>query len=151
MRLSRAVRICLLFLLALTAGLQAQSLAPANSSNAKGFLGKWQSKFHGKVFVTILLTGDAQKLTGTMSKASVELNQDGSLASAEPNDGSNSITHAQVNGKELHFTSESSDGTGDSIDWEIVLVGADEAELQPIVPPDVPKPKPWKLTRVPRS
>ena len=96
------------------------------------------------------LTGDAHKLTGTMSKASVELNEDGSLASAEPNDGSNSITHAQVNGKELHFTSESNDGT-DPVNWDLVLVGADEAEMQPIVPPDVPKPKPWKLTRVPQS
>ncbi len=150
MAFSRSLRICL-FLLALSLGLQAQTLKPANSTNAKDFLGKWQSRFHGKVFVTIVLTGDAHKLNGTMSKASVELSQDGSLASAEPNEGSNSVKNAFVNGKELHFTSESSDGTGDPVDWRIVLVGADEAELQPIVPPDVPKPKPWKLTRVPRS
>src|SRR5581483_1400885 len=147
---SRTFRVCLL-LLALTAVVQAQALKPANSTNAKDFLGKWQGRFHGKVFVTIALNGDGQKLAGTMSKASVELNEDGSLASAEPTDGSNSISHAEVNGKELRFTSESNDGTGDPVDWEMVLVGADEAELQPIVPPDVPKPKPWKLTRIPRS
>ena len=145
---SRAFR-TFLFLLAMTVSLQAQTLKPANSANAKDFLGKWQGKFHGKVFVTIALTGDAHKLSGTMSKASVELKEDGSLASAEPNDGTNSITHAQVNGKELHFTSDSGDGS-DPVDWDIVLIGADEAELQPIVPPDVPKPKPWKLTRVPQ-
>ena len=145
---SRTFRVGL-FLLALTVGLHAQTLKPANSTNAKEFLGKWQGRFHGKVFVTLDLAGDAKKLTGAMSKASVELNADGSLASAEPNDGTNSITQALVNGKELHFTS--SDGTGDPVDWEIVLVGADEAELQPIVPPDVPKPKPWKMTRVPRT
>jgi len=150
MRFSRACFTCL-FSLALTLGLQAQTFKPANSTNAKNFLGTWQARFHGKVFVTLKLVGNPQKLNGTMSKASVDLNQDGSLASAEPNDGSNSIINARVNGKEMHFTSKSSDGTGDAVNWEIVLAGAGEAELQPIVPPDVPKPKPWKLTRVPRS
>ena len=149
MALSRVVR-TVLFLLALTVTLQAQTLKAANSGNSKDFLGKWQGRFHGKVFVTLVLTGDAHKLSGTMSKASVELAEDGSLASAEPNDGTNSVTNALVNGKELHFTSESSDG-GDPVNWEIVLVGTGEAELQPIVPPDVPKPKPWRMTRVPQS
>jgi hypothetical protein len=147
---SRVFRTCLFFL-ALTLGLHAQSFTPANSTNAKDFLGNWQGSFHGKVFVTLVITGDAHKLSGTVSKADVELNEAGELTKAEANDGYDTIASAQVNGNRLRITAKSTDGSEDSIDWEIVLVGANQGELHPIVPADVPRPKPWKLTKVPHS
>lgn len=149
MSFSRVFR-TFLFLLALTVGLQAQTFKPANGTNAKDFLGRWQSRFHGKVFVTVVITGDANKLSGTVSKADVELNSSGELTKAEPNEGYDTITSAQVNASRLRITAKSTDGSEDSVDWEIVLVGTNEGELRPIVPPDVLKPKPWRLTKVPR-
>ncbi len=141
-------RACL-FLFAFSVGLFAQDFKPANSTNAQAFLGKWQGTFQGKVFITVYLSGDAHKLTGTMSKADIELNDAGELTKAEVNEGSNPIKNATVKGNRLRITAKSDDG--DEINSEIDLVGADEAELRLIVPPDVPQPKPWKLTRVPKS
>ena len=142
------LRACL-FALAFSVGLLAQDFKPANATNAQAFLGKWQGTFQGKVFITVYLSGDAHKLSGTMSKADIELNDAGELTKAEVNEGSNPITNATVKGSRLRITAKSDDG--DEINSEIDLVGADEAELRLIVPPDVPRPKPWKLARVPKS
>ena len=145
--LSSTVRVALFGCL-LAASLFAQDFKPANSGNAKQFLGKWQSSFHGKVFLTLTLTADAQKMSGTVSGADIELNDAGELTKAEPSEGMNSITDARVNGNRLRITAKSNDGSEESIQSEIVLTGSNEAELRMIVPADVPNPKPWKLTRV---
>jgi hypothetical protein len=139
------------FAITLTVGLFAQDFTTATSLNAKDFLGTWQGSFHGKVFITLSLLGDPHKLSGSVSGADVELNDTGELTKAEANEGTNLITSAKVNGKRLHIVAKSSDGSENSIDAEIVLVGPNEAELRMIVPPDVPRPKAWPLKRVPHS
>ena len=141
----------LFFAMIFTDGSLAQDFKPATSVNAKQFLGKWQSSFQGKVFLTISLAGDGKKLSGSVSHADVELNDAGELTKAEPSGGSDPdpITNAQVNGNRLRITAKSSDDSGDTMDSEMVLMSPEQAEFRIIVPPDVPRPKPWKLTRVP--
>lgn len=144
-----------LLVFALSGALVAQSFKPATSDNAKEFLGKWQASFQGKVFMTLSLSADAHKLSGTVSSADIEVNKAGELTKAEVSDGTDTITSAVVNGNRLRITTKSEDGSEDSMDCEMVLLGPNEAELHITVPPDVPpevtRPKPWKLTRVPRS
>ena len=145
----------LLFAMILTGSLLAQDFKPATAANAKQFLGTWQSSFQGKVFLTIVIAGGANELSGSMSHFDVEVNDAGELTKAEVGEGSNKITGAQVNGNRLRITTKSSDGSEDSTDSEMVLSDAGEAELRmivpPDVPPDVPRPKPWKLSRAPHS
>jgi hypothetical protein len=137
-----------LFATALTVGLFGQDFKPATGANAKQFVGHWESRFQGKVFLILSLTGDANKLSGSLSNADFEVNDAGELTKAQINEGSTPITSAQVNGNRLRITTKSSDGSEESIDSEIVLQSPDEAQFHIIVPPDVPRPKPWKLTRV---
>jgi hypothetical protein len=132
-------------------GAFAQDFQPATPANARSFLGKWEASFQGKVFLTLILSGDGNKLKGTMSGGNVEVNDAGELTKAEATDALNTVTDARVNGKRLRISTKNEDGSEDSIDAEIVLLGADTAELRLIVPADVPRPKPWKLTRVPQS
>lgn len=142
---------CCVFLITFAATLFAQDFRPANVSNARGFVGRWQASFQGKVFLTVSLTGDAQKLSGTVTNASIDLNKDGELTRAQADEGTDPVTSASVSGNRLRITTKSTDGSEDSTDYEIVLTGANEAELRIDVPPGITRPKPWKLTRMPQS
>lgn len=98
--------------------------------------------------MTIALHIDGNKIVGTVSHADVEVNQAGELTKAEANDGEDPITDLRVNGNILSITTKSTDGSEDSIQSKLTLIAGNDAELQMLVPPDVPAPKPWKLKRV---
>ncbi|HZD31185.1 MAG TPA: hypothetical protein VE779_05945 [Candidatus Angelobacter sp.] len=123
-----------------------KSFQPATATNAKQFVGVWKGSFKGNPFITIALTTDKDRLVGTISHADIEVNKDGELTKAEASDGESPITNVRVNGNILRITTKSSDG--DLIRSGMTLTAADEAELQMLVPKDVPAPKPWKLKRV---
>ena len=119
---------------------------PATATNAKQFVGVWKATFQGNPFLTIALNTEKNQLVGTVSHANMEVNKDGELTKAEASDGEDPIADLRVNGNVLRITVETADG--DSIQSKLTLTAADEAELQMLVPPDVPAPKPWKLKRV---
>ena len=121
---------------------------PATATNAKQFVGVWKATFQGNPFLTIALNIEKNQLVGTVSHANMEVNKDGELTKAEASDGADPIADVRVNGNMLRITVKTTDGSGDSIQSELTLTAADEAELQLLVPPDVPTPKPWKLKRV---
>ena len=135
----------LLALLSLTASAQTQ-FQPATAANAKQFVGVWKATFQGRPFMTIALTTQNDKLVGTMSHADIEVNKEGELTKAEPSAGEDPIADLRVNGNILRITIKTSDG--DSIQSGLTLTAADEAQLQMLVPSDVPTPKPWKFKRV---
>jgi hypothetical protein len=138
---------CLILLTLLLPSASAQkNFQPATATNAKQFVGVWRATFQGHPFMTIALTIDKDKLVGTISHADIEVNKDGELTKAEASDGESPISDAQVKGNILRITTKSSDG--DSIRSGLTLTAADEAELQMLVPPDVPTPKPWNFKRV---
>ncbi len=120
---------------------------PTNDANVglQQFVGTWQAKFKGKIFETIVLNNQDGKITGTVSRGEIQLNDNGELTSAEQNGGTDPIIEAKVIGKTLLITCKDEDG--DSIQAEIKLTGDRQAELQMVTPPNVSAPKPWKLER----
>ena len=127
---------------------RAQEFARATATNAKQFAGTWKANFQGHPFLTVKLAIDENKFVGSVSHVDFEVNKDGELTRADPNEGEDPIASLRVHGDTLRITVKSSDGSGDSIQSEIRLVSANEAEFRLVVPPDVPAPKPWRLQRV---
>ena len=110
------------------------------------FVGTWHAEFKGKTFLTIKLEKQQDKLTGTASHFDIKLDDTGGLTSAEEVDGSNPIVEAKLTNGILRITLKDED-TQDTLQCEMKLTGTDQAELRMLVPPDVPKPKWWKLLR----
>lgn len=111
------------------------------------FVGTWHAEFKGKTFLTIKLEKQQDKLTGTASHFDVKLDDTGELTSAEEGDGSSTIIEAKLTNGILRITLKDEDSQ-DTMQCEVKLTGTDQAELRMLVPPDVPKPKSWKLLRV---
>lgn len=108
--------------------------------------GTWQAKFKGKIFQTLKLEIKQGKLTGTVSHANVGVDQSGELTDVEVLDGSDAITEAKLTSGLLRITEQ------DAIQFEMKIIGANQAQIQIIIPPaeasQVPTtPKPWKLER----
>ena len=108
--------------------------------------GTWQAKFKGKIFQTLKLEIKQGKLTGTVSHANVAVDQSGELTDVEVLDGSDAITEAKLTSGLLQITEQ------DAIQFEMKIIGANQAQIQIIIPPaeasQVPTtPKPWKLER----
>jgi hypothetical protein len=119
----------------------------ATPTNAKRFIGVWKGTFQGNVFLTIVLTAANDKLVGTFSHADIEVSNTGELTKAEAREGVDPIIDLRVNDNILRITTKSTDGSEDSIQSELILTSADEVALRMVLPPDVPRPKPWKLKR----
>ena len=110
------------------------------------FVGTWQAKFKGKVFLTIKLEKQQARLAGTTSHTQIELDKDGELISAEEHEGRDPIVDAKLISGILRITTKDEESQ-DTIQCEITLTGTDQAELRILTPPEVPAPKPWKLER----
>jgi hypothetical protein len=79
----------------------------------------------------------------------MEVDQAGELTKAEAKDGEDPIIDAQVKGNVLRFTTKSTDGSEDSLQAELRLVGPEKGEIRLIgIPAEVPAPKPWNVSRV---
>jgi len=118
-----------------------------DASGDQRFVGTWHAEFKGKTFLTIKLEKQPDKLTGTASHFDVQLDDTGELASAEEVDGeAMPISDAKLTNGILRITLKDEDSQ-DTMQCEMKLTGTDQAELRMLVPPDVPKPKWWKLLR----
>lgn len=117
-----------------------------DASGDQQFVGTWHADFKGKTFLTIKLEKQQDKLTGTASHFDVKLDDTGELTGAEEADGSNPIIEAKLTDGILRITLKDEDSQ-DTLQCEMKLTGTDQAELRMLVPPDVPKPKWWKLLR----
>jgi len=119
----------------------------SGASGDQQFVGAWHAEFKGKTFLTIKLEKQQDKWTGTASHFNVQLDDNGELASAEEADGQAiPISEAKLTNGILRITLKDEDSQ-DTIRCEMKLTGADQAELRMLVPPDVPRPKWWKLLR----
>jgi beta-lactamase regulating signal transducer with metallopeptidase domain len=111
------------------------------------FVGTWQARFKGKVFQTIKLEKKQGTLTGTVNfHANINVDpKSGELTDIEVLDGSDdAIVEAILTNGILRITES-------DVQFDMKVIGHDQAELQIVVPPDVagdvPTPKPWKLKR----
>ncbi len=147
MQVIAAFALCITSYSPLSAQAAPAQASPSSNANAglEQFVGPWHAKFKGKIFETVVLNNQDGKITGTVSRGEIQLNDNGELTSAEQIEGSDPIIESKVTGKTLHITCKDEDG--DSIKAEIRLTADDQAELQMVTPPNVPGPKPWKLER----
>jgi beta-lactamase regulating signal transducer with metallopeptidase domain len=128
-------------------GFSVQVTRPHNTdADLQPFVGTWQAKFKGEIFQTIKLEKRQDKLTGTVSHANISVDpKSGELTDVEVLDGSDGIVEAILTSGILRITE------ADAIQFEMNVTGADQAQLQIVLPPDVagkgPTPKPWKLER----
>ena len=139
---------CVRLLIVILSCLLIQQLSALDTTDPnKAFVGAWQAQFQGKTFVTIKLEEQNGKLTGTISHSRIQLDNQGELTSAEPQDGEDSFTEIKVNGKILHLTSKGANGQN-ATQYEIEFPGAGQAELRFVgLPTGATAPKPWTLLR----
>jgi len=129
-------------------GVSIQITQPHNTdADLQPFVGTWQARFKGKVFQTIKLEKKQDKLTGTVNfHANINVDpKSGELTDVEILDGSDdAIVEAILTNGILRITEA-------DVQFDMKVTGADQAQLQIVVPPDVagdvPTPKPWKLKR----
>jgi len=115
-------------------------------ANLQPFVGTWQAKFKGKTFQTIKLAKKQDALTGTVSHADIIVDpKSGELTEVKVGEGEDAISDAKLTNGTLLITSE-------DVQFEMTLTGANQAQLQVVIPPEsagtVPPVKPWKLERV---
>jgi hypothetical protein len=140
--------------IALAAGLLAalctwssRSVALQPPASTDAFAGTWQAQFQGKTFLTIKLTSQDGKLTGTVSHANVQVDQNGELTSAEPGTGEDPVIDAKLDGNTLLLTSKDQQSQN-TAQFQITLTGTDQAEVQQLGKISGTTPKSWKLERV---
>jgi len=134
-------------ILVLLLALPGFALNPPDSGDA--FVGTWQAQFQGAPFVTVNISMQGNQLSGTISRPSYQVDKDGELTSAQPSNGSDPISGAQVGGKTLRFSAGNDNGT---TQYEMTLTGTDRAELRvKSVPAGQTLPKPWTLEKAPLS
>lgn len=137
-------------LIATCLGLSGFSIQVAQDHNADGdlqaFVGTWQAKFKGRTFQTIRLAKTQDTLTGTVSHADITVDpKSGELTEVKVGEGEDTIDEAKLIKGKLLITSQ-------DVQFEMKLTGANEAQLQIVIPPEVaatvPSAKPWKMERV---
>ena len=126
----------------------AQGNKPATKeADLQAYVGTWQARINDKVFQTIKLENTHGKLTGTVSRGNLGVNEQGELISAEALEGTDPIVEAHVGFGVLRLTKKAED-EGENMQFEMKLTSADAAELRIVGIPEAEKIKPWKLERV---
>jgi len=139
-------------LVATCLGLSGFSVQVAQNQNTdadlQAFVGTWQAKFKGKTFQTIKLAKKQGALTGTVSHADIIVDpKTGELTDVKaPGGDDDPISEAKLTNGRLLITSY------EDVQFEMKLTGANQAQLQVVIPPEVagtvPPVKPWKLERL---
>jgi hypothetical protein len=125
--------------------------APARKSPLAGYAGAWIGIFDGHAWITIHLTQQGTLMSGTVQhQGDVKFTDQGDIKSVGDEQLSGSVENAVLNGDGLLLTVKS--GNPQQTDRYVMrLVGPDTAELKMVamsMPPGMPKPRPWKLSRV---
>ena len=116
------------------------------------YAGTWISAFGGHVWLELRLELQGDQLKGSLVHArNIEIADTGDLKSVSEERSTEIITDAVVNPDGLVLTVKDSD-TQESERYLMRLVSAAQgtADLKMVgmpVPPGIPKPKPWRLTR----
>ena len=132
-------------------GTFAQESKPSSKEvDPQAYVGTWEARFNDKVFQTIKLENSQGKITGTVSRGNVGVNDQGELISAEALEGTDPIIEAKAGSGVLHLTTKPKD-KDESDQFEIKLTGTDTAEVRIVGIPEGEKIKPWKLERVKTS
>lgn len=125
--------------------------APARKSPMADYAGTWIGSFQGHPWMTIRLTLQGTQVGGTVQRAhDFQFNDDGELKSVSDEHVTEAVENSVINGDGLLLTVKDS-GSQATDRYLLRLTSADTAEVKMVgmsMPPGMPKPKPWKLSRV---
>jgi len=132
----------------MTPGLQN---APARKSPLAGYAGAWIGTFQGHAWISIKLVNQNNQLTGSLIRpTSVQYENSGALKSVGKDLSSDPVENAEIQGDGLLLTVKNSK-TQQTEHYVMRLMSANTAELKMAemsMPPGMPKPMPWELSRV---
>jgi len=135
---------------------QALQSAPAQAQNqvrkspVAPYAGTWRADFEGKQFLIVRLTLNGDQMTGSVEHPrSIELYDNGELKSVSSDHSSEVLQDTKITGDGLLLIVK--DETTNELDrFAMQLTSDTTANIKMLamsMPPGMPKPKPWKLTK----
>jgi hypothetical protein len=125
--------------------------APVRKSPLAPYAGAWIGIFEGHAWMSIRLNLQANQLSGSMQRAhDFKFNNNGGLQSVSQDQVTEGVENAVLQGDGLLLTVKEPQ-TQQVTHYVLRLNGPDTAELKMVamsMPPGMPKPLPWKLSRV---
>ncbi len=132
----------------MTPGLQN---APARKSPLAGYAGSWIGTFQGHTWITIRLNNQGTELTGMLQRPrELQFEDSGMLKSVSEEQTTDAVQNAALQGDGLLLTVKDP-STQETSRYVMRLTSDNTAELKMVamsMPPGMPKPKPWQLSRV---
>ncbi len=125
--------------------------APVRKSPLAAYAGAWIGTFEGRPWMSIRLNLQAEQITGSMQRAhDFKFNNNGGLQSVSDDQVTEGVESGVLQGDGLLLTVKGTEAQ-EASHYVLKLTGADTAELKMVamsMPPGMPKPLPWKLSRV---
>lgn len=123
---------------------------PVRKSPLADYAGTWTGAFEGKTWLTVKLTLQGDRLSGSIQRPrNIQFNDQGEIKSVGEEQFSETVEDAQVNPDGLLLTLKDPDAK-ETDRYTMRLTGESKAEIKMSamkMPPGMPKIKPWKLTK----
>jgi hypothetical protein len=114
------------------------------------YAGNWASTFEGKPWMLLNLNLVEEQFSGSMQRAKhIDLNDNGEIKRVSEEFSSDQLVDGKLNPDGLLLTFKDSE-TQETFRYLMKMTGDVTAEIKMIameMPPGMPKPKPWKLTK----
>ncbi len=125
--------------------------APARKSPLADYAGAWIGTFEGRPWLTVRLALQGNQVSGTIQRPQdLQFADSGDLKSVGDEKLTWTVENSQLTGDGLLLTVKNADNP-QSDRYVIRLTTANTAEVKMVamsMPPGMPKPKPWTLSRV---
>ena len=125
---------------------------PKKINPLEPYAGTWTASLDGKPWMTVQLTLQGEQMAGSVLRAhDLKFNDDGNVKSVSEEQLNEALESAQINNDGLLLTVRDPSAK-ESDRYLLRLTGDTTAEMRMLamsMPPGMPKPKPWKLTRTP--
>lgn len=126
--------------------------APARKSPLAEYAGAWIGTFQGHTWMSIRLALQANQVSGSLQRPNdVKFNDQGEIKSVSDEKSTATVENAVLNGDGLLLTINVPGEKPATERYLMRLTSANTAELKMVamsMPPGMPKPKPYKLSRV---
>ncbi len=137
----------LIALLCFASVLQAQSSSPPPPAD---FAGTWKAEFHKKTWLTLTLISEHGQLTGSLTHSTqISADDEGDITRVDDEMTTDKVVHTELRGGTLHLRMADVEGIED--EYDLKLVDAENAELQPAAAEGQSAPKAFKLKRAPKQ
>lgn len=125
--------------------------APARKSPLADYAGAWIGTFEGHAWLTLRLTLQGTQITGTVQHPhDFKLNDQGELKSVSEEQSTAAVQNSVLTNDGLLLTVKDPDSQ-ETDRYLLRLTSAGTGEVKMVamsMPPGMPKPKPWKVTKV---